>query len=167
MAIHSSILAWRIPWTEEPGGATVHGVAKSQTRLRDLAQHSTLYFIQYVYDVSVTCIAYVYTQKYTPHQTYIFYYVLLMSVHAQPFQSCLTTLCHPVDCSLPGSSGHGILQARMLEWAAVPSSRGSSRPREWTHVSHVFCTAGGLFTHRATCEAPMCITYHHINTCSL
>ena len=33
MATHSSILAWRIPWTEEPGGATVHGVAKSQTRL--------------------------------------------------------------------------------------------------------------------------------------
>ena len=35
MATHSSILAWRIPWTEEPGGATVHGVAKSQTRLSD------------------------------------------------------------------------------------------------------------------------------------
>ena len=33
MATHSSILAWRIPWTEEPGRATVHGVAKSQTRL--------------------------------------------------------------------------------------------------------------------------------------
>ena len=35
MASHSSVLAWRIPWTEEPGGATVHGVAKSQTRLSD------------------------------------------------------------------------------------------------------------------------------------
>ena len=35
MATHSSILAWRIPWTEELGGATVHGVAKSQTRLSD------------------------------------------------------------------------------------------------------------------------------------
>ena len=35
MATHSSILAWRIPWTEEPGGATVHGVAKSKTRLSD------------------------------------------------------------------------------------------------------------------------------------
>ena len=35
MATHSSILAWRIPWTEEPGGATVHGVAKSPTPLSD------------------------------------------------------------------------------------------------------------------------------------
>ena len=35
MATHSSILAWRIPWTEEPGGTAVHGVAKSQTRLND------------------------------------------------------------------------------------------------------------------------------------
>ena len=39
--------------------------------------------------------------------------------------SCLT-LCDPMDCSLPGSSVHGILQARMLEWVAIPFSRGSS-----------------------------------------
>ena len=38
--------------------------------------------------------------------------------------------CNPMDCSLPGSSVHGILQARILEWAAMPSSRGSSRPRD-------------------------------------
>ena len=42
-------------------------------------------------------------------------------------QSCLT-LCDPMNCSLPGSSIHGILQARILEWVAMPSSRGSSRP---------------------------------------
>ena len=46
-------------------------------------------------------------------------------------QSCLT-LFNPVDCSLPGSSIHGILQARMLEWVAVSCSRGSSPPRGWT-----------------------------------
>ena len=40
-------------------------------------------------------------------------------------QSCLT-LCDPMDCSLSGSSVHGILQARILEWVAVPFSRGSS-----------------------------------------
>ena len=39
MATHSSALAWRIPWTEEPGRATVHGVTKSQSRLSDSAQH--------------------------------------------------------------------------------------------------------------------------------
>ena len=43
-------------------------------------------------------------------------------------QLCLP-LCDPVDCSLPGSSVHGILQARILEWAAIPFSRGSSQPR--------------------------------------
>ena len=42
--------------------------------------------------------------------------------------SCLT-LCDPVDCSLPGSSAQGVLQARRLEWVAMPSSRGSSQPR--------------------------------------
>ena len=43
-------------------------------------------------------------------------------------QSC-PTLCDPMDCSLPGSSVHGILQARILEWAAFPFSRGSAQPR--------------------------------------
>ena len=50
-------------------------------------------------------------------------------------QSCLT-LCNSVDCSLPGSSVHGILQARILEQVAIPFSRGSSWPRDQIHVSH-------------------------------
>ena len=48
-------------------------------------------------------------------------------------QSC-PTLCDPMDCSPPGSSVHGILQARILEWITMPSSRGSSWPRDWTHA---------------------------------
>ena len=44
-------------------------------------------------------------------------------------QSCLT-LCNLMDCSLPGSSVHGILQARILEWVAIPFSRGSSQLRD-------------------------------------
>ena len=51
-------------------------------------------------------------------------------------QSCLT-LCDPVDCSLPGSSIHGILQARVLEWVTISLSRGSSQPRDWTWVSRI------------------------------
>ena len=51
-------------------------------------------------------------------------------------QSCLT-LCGPMDYSLPGSSVHGILQARILEWVAILFSRGSSQPRVWTWVSHI------------------------------
>ena len=51
-----------------------------------------------------------------------------------------------MDCSPPGSSVHGILQARKLEWAAMPFSRGSSRPRYQTHVSGISCKADGFFT---------------------
>ena len=61
-------------------------------------------------------------------------------------QSC-PTLCDPVDCSLPGSSVHGILQARLLEWIAIPFSRGSSQLRDWTWISNI---AGRFFTIWAT-----------------
>ena len=57
-------------------------------------------------------------------------------------QSC-PTLCDPMDHSPPSSSVHGILQARILEWVAVPFFTGSSQPRDQTHVS---CIAGGFFT---------------------
>ena len=49
------------------------------------------------------------------------------------------------DCGLSGSSAHGILQARLLEWVAISSSRGSSQPRDWTHISCVFCCIAGRF----------------------
>ena len=48
-------------------------------------------------------------------------------MHAQSLQSCLI-LCNPMDCTLPGSSVHGIFQARILEWVAIPVFRGSSHP---------------------------------------
>ena len=50
-------------------------------------------------------------------------------MHAKSLQSC-PTLCDPIDCSLRGSSVHGILQARILEWVAMPFSRGSCQPRD-------------------------------------
>ena len=56
-------------------------------------------------------------------------------------QSC-RTLCDPMDCSSPGSSVHGILQGRILEWVATSFSRGSSQPRDQTQVSRV---ADGFF----------------------
>ena len=49
--------------------------------------------------------------------------------HPPPLIVC-PTLCNPMDCSPPGSSVHGILQGRILEWVAMPSSRGSTRPRD-------------------------------------
>ena len=51
-----------------------------------------------------------------------------------------------MDCNLLDSSVHGVLQARILEWVAMPSSRGSSQPRDRTLVSCVSCMAGGFFT---------------------
>ena len=57
-----------------------------------------------------------------------------------------------------GSSVHGVSQARIPETVAISFSRGSSQPRDWTHVSCVFCIAGRFFTHWATWEA-------HIHTC--
>ena len=65
--------------------------------------------------------------------------------------SCVR-LCNPLDCSLPGSSIHGIFQARVLEWVAISFSRGSSRPRDWTQVSHL---AGRRFTIWTTREPMM------------
>ena len=53
-------------------------------------------------------------------------------------QSC-QTLCNPINCSPPGSSAHGFLQARILQGVAMPSSRGSSQPRDQIHVSYVSC----------------------------
>ena len=52
-------------------------------------------------------------------------------------KSLSLTLCDPMGCSPPGSSVHGILQARILEWVAISFSRGSSRPRDRTQVSHI------------------------------
>ena len=75
--------------------------------------------------------------------SYLFYYIVKVA------QSC-PILCDPMDCSLPGSSVHGILQTRILEWVVIPFSRRSSQPRDQTHVS---CIAGWFFTIWATREA--------------
>ena len=72
------------------------------------------------------------------------------SVNVKSLQSC-PTLSDLVDHSLSDSSVHGILQARILEWVVMPSSRQSSWPGDWTWV---FCIAGRFFTMWATREVP-------------
>ena len=67
-------------------------------------------------------------------------------------QSCLT-LCNPSDCSPPGSSVHGILQARILEWIATPSSGDLPDPGIEPETLMSSALAGRLFTTRATCKA--------------
>ena len=79
-------------------------------------------------------------------------------MHAKSLQLCLN-LCNPRDCSLPGSSVHGILQARILEWVAMPSSRGSSQPRDRTHVSYVSCIGRWVFTTSVMWEALLIYVY--------
>ena len=69
------------------------------------------------------------------------------------------SLWNPVNCSLPGSSVHGILQARILKWVVIPFSRRSSQPRDRTRVS---CITGGFFTVWATREAFSCRRTIHL-----
>ena len=121
MATHSSILAWRVPWTEEPG------------RLQ-----------------SMRCKELDMTERLTFHA---------FGTHLEgraPIDRALTLtlkllsrlrLCNPMDCSLPGSSVHGIFQARVLEWVAISFSRRSSRPKDRTWVSRI---VGRRFTVWAT-----------------
>ena len=76
---------------------------------------------------------------------------------AMSFQSC-PTLCDPMDYSPPVSCVHGILQARILQWVALPSSRGSSWPRDQTRVSSSSCIVGGFFTTEPPGK-PLCLQY--------
>ena len=65
-------------------------------------------------------------------------------MHAELLQSC-PTFCDLMDYSLPGSSVHEVLQVRILEWVAMTSSRGSSQPRDQTHISCVSCIGQILY----------------------
>ena len=87
--------------------------------------------------------------------------LLCYSIHGTSLvaKSCLT--CESMDCSLPGSSVHGIHQERILEWVAISFSRGSSWPRNLTQVS---CIAGKFFTYWAMREAPF-MSYINIKSC--
>ena len=78
-------------------------------------------------------------------------------------QSCLT-LCNPMDYSPPGSSVHGILQARILEWVATSYSRGSSRP---TAQTCIFCIGRQILYHWATREVCISVTRWLLRPCSL
>ena len=69
-----------------------------------------------------------------------------LCIHAKSLQLC-PTLCDPMDCGPPGSSVYGIFQARILEWDFMPSSRGSSRPRDGTCLSYVSCIGTQVLYH--------------------
>ena len=74
-------------------------------------------------------------------------------VHACSVALLCLTLWNPMNCSLQGSSVHGVFRTRILEWVAVSYSRQSSRPRDWTHVSCVSCIGRWILYHWTTWEA--------------
>ena len=100
----------------------VHGVAKSRTQLRDL--HFTC-FLNYYLPSKKSTLCCLRPVSCSVRSTVSMPFAVLCLVA----QSCLT-LWDPMDCSPPGSSVHGILQARILEWVAMLSSRGSSSSRD-------------------------------------
>ena len=72
--------------------------------------------------------------------------IIYKCMHACSVTELCLRLWEPMDCSLPDSSVHGIFQAKILEWVAIYSSRGSLQPRNRTHASKISCIAGGFFT---------------------
>ena len=132
IATHSSVLAWRTPWTEEPGGLqsvelqrTVlsheHYGSEPQTAPSDawaggcpIEPLNWFPFSPFFPLATATAL-----EMGALHPSYA------SESESEVAQSC-PTLCDPMDCNLPGSSIHGILQARILEWGAISFSRGSS-----------------------------------------
>ena len=90
-----------------------------------------------------------------------------MELNANDFNSgCVFSwvqLCDPMDCSPPGSSIHGVLQARILQWVAIPSPRGSSWHRDWTHVFCVSGIASGFFTIEPSGKKPLMVVIKSIS----
>ena len=89
-----------------------------------------------------------------------------MCMHACVHAQLCLTLCDPIDCNLPGSSVHGILQTRVLDWVAILSTRGSARPRDQTGVSCVSCIGRQSLYHWATKKNLKMVSYilNHVNS---
>ena len=151
MAPHSSTLAWKIPWTEYPGELQsmgslrvghdwttslslftfMHWRRKWQPTPVSLPGESQGAWWAAIYGVTQSRTGLKWLSSSSTH-------ICMCSV--------VLILCNPLDCSLPGSSVHGILQARILEWVAMLSFRRSSLPRDWTSFPVSPVLAGGFFT---------------------
>ena len=81
-----------------------------------------------------------------------------MNIAAKSLQPC-PTLSNPMDCSPPASSVHGILQAKILEWVAMASSRGSSQSRDWTRISYISCFGRQILYHQLHPGSPYIYVY--------
>ena len=144
MAPHSSTLAWKIPWTEGLEGCSPWSRKESDTTER-LHFHCSLSCIGEGNGNPLQC-----SRLENPRVGHDWSDLAALNSLCLVAQSC-PALCHPMDCSPLGSSVRGILQARILEWAAISSSRGSSWPRNRTCVS---CIVRRILYHWATSETP-------------
>ena len=105
----------------------VHRITKSQTQLKQLSTHASSFPTSFIEETILSPIEY----------SWLSCKLLVVGgyVCAKLLQSSLT-LCNLINCSLPGSSGHGILQARILQWVAMSPSRESSQLRDRTSISY-------------------------------
>ena len=146
MATHTSVLAWRIPGTGEPGRLPSMGSHRVGHNWSDLAaaaevrpslEMKIINFFSHIVGIAFRlCLL----LSFSSHQYFWggYCFCCCCSLVAK-----CPTLCDSIDCSPPGSTVHGILQARILEWINISFSRGPFLPRDWTHVS---CLAGRFFT---------------------
>ena len=116
---YSGLISFRIDWFDL---LAVHGTLKSLLQHHSLKvsflQHSAFFMVQlsHLYRTTGKTIA-------------VTRLILSFSLSQESHVLCQSTLCNALDCSPPSSSVHSILQARILEWVVISSSRGSSRPR--------------------------------------
>ena len=166
MAPHSSTLAWKIPWMEEPGRLQSMGSLRvGHDWVTSLSLFTFLHWRRKWQPTPVFlpgesqgrqslvgCRLWGRTESDTTEQLSS----SSSSMHAKSLQSC-STLCHSMDCRLPGSFAYGILQVRILELVAMPSSRGSSMTQELNPSLSSPALPGELFTTRTPRKPYMCI----------
>ena len=120
---------WNANWCRHYG-KQYGGFSENWTQ--DYCESQQFCFLEYLYIYIWGCI-------------YLSIYSVCVSTKL--LQSC-QTVCDPLDWSPSGSSVHGILQARILEWVTMPSSRGSSWPRDWTRFSCISCIGRWVLYHK-------------------
>ena len=145
METHSSILVWEAPWTEEPGGLQSIGSQRVGHNWVTNTPHPprTVHCQKQSWEKPSRPVLKVGTDR-RHEKTWRF-----PEWVSEKSPRCVW-LCSPLGCSPPGSSVHGILQDRILEWVVVPFSRASCQSRDWIQISHI---AGGFFAIWATREA--------------
>ena len=155
-----------IPWISD--SCNQFPILQSSTEIYDISRltctksNSRHTYSTHVYCWSLLLLWSYYVSKWLLHSSSLLRPQTLVSPSIPPFlkcvcsvdQSCLT-LCDPMDCSPSGSSVHEILQARILEWVAISSSRGAFWLRDQVHVSCISCIGRWILYHWATWEAPL------------